>query len=244
MTLAVYDYLGYYNICHLGDEVRDPARTIPRAVNRSIWIVAILYLTMNLSILGVIPWQEAMQSEQDRRRRHGTRLRPADRGGLHVARRVGRRGVHVFDHAGIFAHSVCRGPAGGFLLGLRRLHPRGQYPVVSLLTLGGLTAICCYFPLQQVIDAAVAVRILIQFIGQTIGAAPVAENAARRSASLSHAALPAAEPGGPRRLAVSPGHVRLEGLGNGASASRPRACRYFFDLAPGLNARLAMRAAG
>ena len=44
MTFAVYDYLGYYNICHLGDEVRDPARTIPRAVNRSIWIVAILYL--------------------------------------------------------------------------------------------------------------------------------------------------------------------------------------------------------
>ena len=119
MTLAVYDYLGYYNICHLGDEVRDPARTIPRAVNRSIWIVAILYLTMNLSILGVIPWQEAMKSEQHCRRRHGTRLWSADRGGLHVARRVGRRGVHVLDHAGIFADSVCRGPAGGFLLGLR-----------------------------------------------------------------------------------------------------------------------------
>src|ERR1700685_2314170 len=64
MTLAVYDYLGYYNITHLGDEVRDPARTIPRAVNRSIWIVAALYLAMNISILGVIPWQEAMKSER------------------------------------------------------------------------------------------------------------------------------------------------------------------------------------
>ena len=123
MTFAVYDYLGYYNICHLGDEVRDPARTIPRAVNRSIWIVAILYLTMNLSILGVIPWQEAMHSKNIAadvmERVYG---RP-DRGGLHVARRVGRRCVHVFDHAGLLAHSVRRGPAGGFLLGLRAAAP-------------------------------------------------------------------------------------------------------------------------
>ena len=30
MLIAIYDYLGYYNICHLGEEVRDPGRTIPR----------------------------------------------------------------------------------------------------------------------------------------------------------------------------------------------------------------------
>jgi amino acid transporter len=169
MTLAVYDYLGYYNICHLGDEVRDPARTIPRAVNRSIWIVAILYLTMNISILGVIPWQEAMKSERI----------AAD-----VMERVYGRPIAVaFTWLVVWAVVACmfsitlgysRIPfaaarQGDFFSVFSRLHPRGQYPIVSLLTLGGLTAVCCYFPLQQVIDAAVAVRILIQFIGQTIG---------------------------------------------------------------------------
>jgi amino acid transporter len=168
MTLAVYDYLGYYNICHLGDEVRDPARTIPRAVNRSIWIVAILYLTMNISILGVIPWQEAMHS---------------DRIAADVMERVyGRPAAVAFTWLIVWAVIACmfsitlgysRIPfaaarQGDFFSVFSRLHPRGQYPVVSLLTLGGITAICCYFPLQQVIDAAVAVRILIQFIGQTI----------------------------------------------------------------------------
>ena len=58
---------------------------------------------------------------------------------------------------------------GDFFSIFGRLHPRGGYPYVSLLTLGGLTAIGCYFPLQKVIDASVAVRILIQFIGQTVG---------------------------------------------------------------------------
>ncbi|HUE15880.1 MAG TPA: APC family permease, partial [Planctomycetaceae bacterium] len=169
MTFAVYDYLGYYNICHLGDEVRDPARTIPRAVNRSIWIVALLYLTMNLSILGVIPWREAMKSKNI----------AAD-----VMERVYGRPVAVaFTWLVVWAVVACmfsitlgysRIPfaaarKGDFFSIFARLHPRGQYPVVSLFTLGGLTAVCCYFPLQQVINAAVAVRILIQFIGQTIG---------------------------------------------------------------------------
>src|SRR5262249_13872100 len=63
MTIAVYDYLGYYNICHLGDEVVAPGRTIPRAVILSVVIVAALYLTMNLAIIGVIPWQQAMKSD-------------------------------------------------------------------------------------------------------------------------------------------------------------------------------------
>jgi hypothetical protein len=26
--IAIYDYLGYYDICYIGDEVRDPARVI------------------------------------------------------------------------------------------------------------------------------------------------------------------------------------------------------------------------
>src|SRR6201996_2851701 len=53
--LATYDYWGYYSVCFLGGEVREPGRTIPRAVLWSIVIVAALYLMMNISVLGVIP---------------------------------------------------------------------------------------------------------------------------------------------------------------------------------------------
>jgi len=62
MAIAIYDYLGYYNICHLGDEVVNPARTIPRAIMIAIVIVALLYLTMNLAIIGVVPWERAIDS--------------------------------------------------------------------------------------------------------------------------------------------------------------------------------------
>src|SRR5882757_10068928 len=60
---TIYAYLGYYNVCHLGGEIRDPGRNIPRSIFISIICIAILYLCMNLSVVGVIPWQEAMHSK-------------------------------------------------------------------------------------------------------------------------------------------------------------------------------------
>ncbi len=58
MLITTYDYWGYYNICYLAGEVRQPEKNIPRAVLISISLVAVIYLLMNVSVLGVIPWQE------------------------------------------------------------------------------------------------------------------------------------------------------------------------------------------
>ena len=213
MTLAVYDYLGYYNICHLGDEVRDPARTIPRAVNRSIWIVAILYLTMNISILGVIPWQEAMKS---------------DRIAADVMERVYGRPVAVaFTWLIVWAVvacmfsitlgysriPVCGGPAGGLFFRLLPLaSPRGQYPDRFAADFGRIDGDLLLFP-AAASDRCGGCRADPDPIHRSNDrAAPLADNAARLSAPVSHAALPVAEPRGPRRLAVSLGHDRLEGL--------------------------------
>ena len=64
MLIATYDYWGYYNVTFLGGEVRDPARTIPRAILISIGLVAALYLAMNVMVLAVVPWQ-TMIAQQD-----------------------------------------------------------------------------------------------------------------------------------------------------------------------------------
>ena len=62
MLIAAYDIGGYYNVCFLGDEVKEPAKNIPRALFLSILAVVCLYIVMNVSILGVIPWREMAQS--------------------------------------------------------------------------------------------------------------------------------------------------------------------------------------
>ena len=62
MLIASYDIGGYYNVCFLGDEVKDPGKNIPRALLLSILAVVSLYIVMNISILGVVPWRELVQS--------------------------------------------------------------------------------------------------------------------------------------------------------------------------------------
>jgi amino acid transporter len=91
LLIAVYDYWGYYNVCYLGGEIRDPGRVIPRAILLSIAGVAVLYLTMNVSILGAMPWQEVERSRfiaSDRDPRHGDDAVDRVRLGLLAAARV------------------------------------------------------------------------------------------------------------------------------------------------------------
>src|SRR5205807_9930392 len=55
--IGVYDYLGYYDVCYIGDEVENPGRVIPRSILISTVAVAVIYLAINLSIIGVVPWR-------------------------------------------------------------------------------------------------------------------------------------------------------------------------------------------
>jgi amino acid transporter len=57
---------------------------------------------------------------------------------------------------------------GDFFPVFGRLHPKGNYPVVSLAALSVLTAAFCFVSIDIVISAAVSVRILVQFVGQII----------------------------------------------------------------------------
>jgi len=51
MVSTTYAYWGYYNICHLGGELRDPQKNIPRGIFISIFGIAVIYLAMQTSIL-------------------------------------------------------------------------------------------------------------------------------------------------------------------------------------------------
>jgi amino acid transporter len=166
MLIAVYDYLGYYNVCHLGDEVRNPARTIPRAVIISIIVVAAIYFTMNLCIIGVVPWREAMVSKHV--------------AALFMERLFGRGAAVALTWMILWTALAClfsltlgysRIPYaaarnGDFFRPFAYVHPVGRYPLVSLLSIGGLTAVFCFLPLATLVQGAVTIRIPIQFLGQ------------------------------------------------------------------------------
>src|SRR5204863_2067204 len=61
--IGVYDYLGYYDICYIGDEVKEPGKVIPRSILISVVAVALIYFAINLSLIGVIPWREFVPAD-------------------------------------------------------------------------------------------------------------------------------------------------------------------------------------
>ncbi len=167
---TIYTYWGYYNICHLGGEIRDPARNIPRGIFISIIGIAILYLAMQTSILGVLPWQQAQDSpfivSAFVEKLYGS-----------GAARFATAMVLWIAFASVFSSLLgySRVPYsaaldGNFFRVFARVHPQKKFPHVSLLFLGTLTFLfALLFRLKTVIAAVLAMRLIIQFIGQAVG---------------------------------------------------------------------------
>src|SRR5215813_1817659 len=175
MLIATYDYWGYYNVCFLGGEIRQPERNIPRAIVYSIAVVALLYMVMNISILGVVPWQEL-----DRAAATETRFYVAStvlqRAWGTWAGNLGAWLVIWTAFASVFSLMLgySRVPYaaaldGNYFGAYGKLHGRQQFPHVSLLTLGLVATAFCLFRLQDVIAALVVIRIMVQFLMQILG---------------------------------------------------------------------------
>ncbi len=173
--IGIYDYMGYYDICYIGDEVREPGRVIPRSILFSILAVALIYIGINLSVTGVIPWREfvpaASKPESDfivsifMERLYGTKVASVFTA-MVLWTTLGSTFALLLGYSRI---PFAAARDGIFFRSFGRLHPRKNFPHVSVLVIGLMAMICSFFNLGMVIDALVTSRILIQFLGQ-IGA--------------------------------------------------------------------------
>lgn len=175
MLVAFYDYWGYYNVCFLGGEISQPERNIPRAVIYSIVLVGALYLTMNISILGVLPWQELSQAAGNDNRFYVAATLMQRVYGPWAGKTISLLVIWT-AFASVFSLMLgySRVPYaaaldGNYFRSFGRLHPQRQFPHVSLLALGGTAALFCMLRLVDVIAALVVIRISMQFVVQIIG---------------------------------------------------------------------------
>ncbi len=167
---TIYSYLGYYNVCHLGGEIRDPGKNIPRSIFVSIIGIAVLYLGMNFSIAGVIPWQEASHNDfivsVFIEKTYGV-----------LAAKVATGLVLWIAFASLFAVLLgysrvpyAAASDGNFFKLFARLHPTKKFPHISLLFIAGLAILFVFvFSIRETISAILAMRIVVQFIGQSVG---------------------------------------------------------------------------
>jgi amino acid transporter len=165
LVIGIYDYLGYFTTAYMGDELRDPGKTMPGSIIISVIAMMFVYLILNISVLGVVPWHDIAESKS-------VASLVVEHSWGHAAASVMTVLIVVTAFASVFA-----GLLGGsrvpyqaahddvFLSVFGRLHKHG-FPHVALVTMGVVTAIGTFFDLNDVINMLLAASIIVQSIAQ------------------------------------------------------------------------------
>ncbi len=166
--IAMYDYGGYNNVCFFAGEVRNPERVVPRSILLSVIAVAVLYLTMNITIIGVVPWQQAIQSKSIVsdfiQRIYGS-------GAAKIATVLVLWTTFASVFAVLLGYSrvpYAAAADGRFFRVFARLHPTKDFPSFSVVFIGIASAAACFLNLDVLINALIVIQIMIQFMAQVI----------------------------------------------------------------------------
>jgi len=166
--IAVYDYGGYNNVCLLGGEIRQPRRNIPLAIVASIVLVGVLYLLMNLSIIGSLDWRVAQYSKAV-----AADFMQAVLG--HWAALLVSVLVLAVSFGGVFANMLgysripyAAAADGRFFAVFARLHPTGRFPTASLLFMAIASGLACLLSLGELIKVLIVVQAIFQFAAQCV----------------------------------------------------------------------------
>jgi fructoselysine transporter len=168
---TVYSYLGYYNVCHLGGEIKKPEINIPRSIFISIAGIALFYLGMQLVILGAIPWKDIAGSSFVISTYFEKLYNP-------FVGKIATLLILIIAASSLFAVMLgysripyAAAADGNFFKIFGKVHPTKKFPYVSLLFLGGAGFIfSLLFKMKEVITAIITMRIIVQFVGQSVGA--------------------------------------------------------------------------
>lgn len=165
LVITMYDYVGYGQASCIGDEVQEPNRILPRAIVISIAAVATLYVTMQVAVLGAVPWQNLDS------RFPGSQVVAQAFG--HPAAVAVTLLILITAFASVYGNLLgfSRVPYaaavdGVFLSPFARVHPTMRFPSVALIVMGLLAIAACAFTLDQVIAALTAGLVLVQSIAQ------------------------------------------------------------------------------
>ena len=166
LLIAIYDYLGYNTAAYLGAEVKDPGLVLPRSIVVSVVGIMLVYLVMQIGVLGAVPWQDAAKSDS-------VASLVLDKTWGRAAADVVTILVCVTAFGSVFAGLLggSRVPYnaaadGLFFRPFAKLHPRHRFPHVTLLVMGVITAIGTFFTLSTVISVLLAVFVIVQAIAQ------------------------------------------------------------------------------
>jgi amino acid transporter len=182
LTIGIYDYLGYNTTAYLGAEIKDPGRVIPRSIIYSVFAIMVIYLVMQVGVLGVVHWPDMLVKDSPASQSVASVVLEKSWG------KTPAKIVTVLILVTAFT-SVFAGLLGGsrvpydaakdkvFFRAYGTLHPKYRFPTVALVTMGVITALGFYVsrhlgtssttpPLVVLIQLLTTVMVIVQAVSQ------------------------------------------------------------------------------
>ncbi|MCU1642058.1 MAG: hypothetical protein JWN03_2333 [Nocardia sp.] len=145
LTIGIYDYLGYNTSAYLGAEVKNPGRVLPRSIVFAIAGVMVVYLLMQIGVLGVTHWQDMLDPNNVASQSVASAVLESTMG--KGAAQVVTALILITAFASIFTGLLggSRVPFNAahdrvFFRSFGKLHPKHEFPVLGLLAMGVVTA--------------------------------------------------------------------------------------------------------
>jgi amino acid transporter len=168
LLVAVFDYLGYNTVAYMGDELKEPGRTMPRSIVYSVIGIMCIYLLLNIGVMGAVPWRQVETSQS-------IASLVITRTWGHTAADVVTALVVVTAFASVFAGLLggSRVPFNAardrvFFGVFGRMHRKHNFPHVALLVMGVITAAASLLDLTTVINMLTTVAVLVQSVAQVV----------------------------------------------------------------------------
>lgn len=172
--LAMYSYGGYNQVCSIGEEIKAPDVTMPRSILLAIVAVALLYIGMSTSIVGLVPWREAAKSDTVASIFIQQTFTNPSHG--RIAAMTMTALILFVAAASLFSLVLgySRVPFaaarnGDFFAVFARVHPTKHFPHVSLLAIGAISLPFCFFSLGQLVNWLMQVQIVMVSVWQCAG---------------------------------------------------------------------------
>lgn len=177
LTVGIYDYLGYNSTAYMGAEMKKPGKTIPRSVIFAVLGIMVIYLFMQVGILGVVRWQEMLNTNS---------MAYQSVVSLVIQRTFGPAAAQILTVlilitafgsilVGLLAGSRVPYDAARdkvFFSMFARLHPTKEFPVAGLVSMIVVTAIGFIIGrttnITALIQLLTAVMVIVQSFGQVV----------------------------------------------------------------------------
>lgn len=162
-ALLFFAFTGYARIATLAEEVKEPEKTIPRAIIITIWVSIILYILVSIVAIGVLGTEAMANSKSPLQIAANALNTPGIKIIITLGASSAMLGVLLSQILGISRMMFAMGRRNDLWQAFQKIDKKNNVPQLGIFTTGFIILMLCFFGSFEFILASAAFTILLYY---------------------------------------------------------------------------------